>query len=259
MKKWMALLAALSVLAACNQATESEQSNTGTSIVKEARAEETKPDAGLQLKTETDRFSYAIGAMQGKRMSDDIDNMQEIKLDKKLLGKGFIDGMQGKSSMTDKETQDLLMEYQKKIRAAMTEKQNKQAEAAKATGEAFLKENGKKEGITTTASGLQYEILSKGDGKNRPKKSDTVKVHYVGTLLDGTTFDSSIKRGEPTQFGLSQVIPGWTEGLQLMSKGGKFRFYIPSKLAYGERALPSIPANSVLTFEVELLEINPAQ
>jgi FKBP-type peptidyl-prolyl cis-trans isomerase len=123
-------------------------------------------------------------------------------------------------------------------------------------GEAFLKDNAKKEGVKTTASGLQYKVLKEGTGK-APKATDNVKVHYKGTLLDGTEFDSSYKRGEPATFPLNRVIPGWTEGVQLMKEGAKYQFTIPSKLAYGERGTPGgpIPPNATLIFEVELIAV----
>jgi FKBP-type peptidyl-prolyl cis-trans isomerase len=123
-------------------------------------------------------------------------------------------------------------------------------------GEEFLKENAKKDGVKTTASGLQYKVLKEGEGK-RPKDTDTVSVHYRGTLLDGTEFDSSYKRNEPTQFPLNRVIKGWTEGVQLMKEGAKYQFFIPAQLAYGERGTPGGPIgpNETLIFEIELLKV----
>ncbi len=131
------------------------------------------------------------------------------------------------------------------------------AEENKTAGMTFLAENGKKANIITTASGLQYEVLTKGTGTKNPAASDTVTVHYAGTTLDGKEFDSSYKRGEPTSFPLNRVIKGWTEGVQLMTEGAKYRFYIPSELAYGERgAGRAIQPNATLIFDVELLKIN---
>ena len=123
-------------------------------------------------------------------------------------------------------------------------------------GEEFLKENAKKEGVKTTASGLQYKVIKEGEGKS-PKATDTVSVHYRGTLLDGTEFDSSYKRNEPTQFPLNRVIKGWTEGVQLMKEGAKYQFFIPAQLAYGERGGPGggIGPNETLIFEIELLKV----
>ncbi|MBY6185275.1 FKBP-type peptidyl-prolyl cis-trans isomerase [Marinobacter hydrocarbonoclasticus] len=123
-------------------------------------------------------------------------------------------------------------------------------------GETFLAENAKAEGVETTASGLQYLVLEKGEGTVHPGPTDKVKVHYHGTLINGNVFDSSVERGEPISFGLNQVVKGWTEGLQLMTVGDKFRLFIPANLAYGNRGVGSIPAGSVLIFDVELLGIN---
>ncbi|MCG6201121.1 FKBP-type peptidyl-prolyl cis-trans isomerase [Psychromonas antarctica] len=123
-------------------------------------------------------------------------------------------------------------------------------------GVEFLADNGQQEGVESTASGLQYVILTKGEGTVHPTAKSNVKVHYHGTLIDGTVFDSSVDRGEPISFGLNQVIAGWTEGVQLMVVGDKFRFYIPSNLAYGNRAAGKIPAGSLLIFDVELIAIN---
>lgn len=124
-------------------------------------------------------------------------------------------------------------------------------------GRAFLNSNAEEEGVKTTDSGLQYKVLQAGSGEQHPTATDRVKVHYHGTLLNGTVFDSSVDRGKPIDFGLSQVIPGWTEGVQLMVEGEKTRFYIPSNLAYGNRSVGRIPAGSVLIFDVELIKINP--
>jgi FKBP-type peptidyl-prolyl cis-trans isomerase len=155
-------------------------------------------------------------------------------------------------ALSDQEMQDAMMSLQKEM-------QNKAAELgvkSKKEGEDFLAANKSKEGVKTTASGLQYKVLKEGKGP-KPKSTDTVKVHYRGTLLDGTEFDSSYKRGEPVEFPLDQVIKGWTEGLQLMPAGSKYQFWIPANLAYGEPGNRGIPPNSTLIFEVELLEIVP--
>ncbi|MGL5371595.1 MAG: FKBP-type peptidyl-prolyl cis-trans isomerase, partial [Plesiomonas shigelloides] len=133
----------------------------------------------------------------------------------------------------------------------------KQAEAQRQQGAAFLEQNKTKPGVITTASGLQYEVLQPGTGTVHPKATDTVSVHYHGTLIDGTVFDSSVQRGEPISFPLNRVIAGWTEGVPLMVEGEKVRFFIPSNLAYGNRAMGKIPAGSTLIFDVELLKINP--
>ena len=141
----------------------------------------------------------------------------------------------------------------------MSEKQKAMAEKNLAAGEKFLAENAKKEGVKTTSSGLQYKVVKEGTGP-QPKAGDTVTVDYRGTLIDGTEFDSSYKRGHPATFPVNGVIPGWTEALQLMKVGSKYQLFIPSKLAYGERAAgPELPANSTLIFEVELKGVEPAQ
>ncbi|WP_426415053.1 FKBP-type peptidyl-prolyl cis-trans isomerase [Aestuariirhabdus sp. LZHN29] len=139
---------------------------------------------------------------------------------------------------------------------SVTSKGQKAAEENVRLGQEFLTENAKAEGVQTTPSGLQYKVLEAGSGSEHPDASDTVRVHYHGTLIDGSVFDSSVERGEPISFGLGQVIRGWTEGLQLMVVGEKTRLYIPSELGYGNRSAGSIPAGSVLIFDVELLGIN---
>lgn len=152
-------------------------------------------------------------------------------------------------AMTNREAQELLNDYFQK-------KQKEEAEKAIAEGNVFLEANGKREGVTTTKSGLQYEVLTPGKGERSPKATDTVVCHYEGRLVSGKVFDSSYERNQPAEFGLNQVIPGWTEGLQLMSEGAKFRFYIPYLLGYGEQgAGPSIPPYSTLVFDVELISV----
>ena len=152
-------------------------------------------------------------------------------------------------AMTNREAQELLNDYFQK-------KQKEEAEKAIAEGKVFLEANGKREGVTTTKSGLQYEVLTPGKGERSPKATDTVVCHYEGRLVSGKVFDSSYERNQPAEFGLNQVIPGWTEGLQLMSEGTKFRFYIPYLLGYGEQgAGPSIPPYSTLVFDVELISV----
>lgn len=152
-------------------------------------------------------------------------------------------------AMTNREAQELLNDY-------FQNKQKEEAEKAIAEGKVFLEANGKREGVTTTKSGLQYEVLTPGKGERSPKATDTVVCHYEGRLVSGKVFDSSYERNQPAEFGLNQVIPGWTEGLQLMSEGAKFRFYIPYLLGYGEQgAGPSIPPYSTLVFDVELISV----
>ena len=152
-------------------------------------------------------------------------------------------------AMTNREAQELLNDYFQK-------KQKEEAEKSIAEGKVFLEANGKREGVTTTKSGLQYEVLTPGKGERSPKATDTVVCHYEGRLVSGKVFDSSYERNQPAEFGLNQVIPGWTEGLQLMSEGAKFRFYIPYLLGYGEQgAGPSIPPYSTLVFDVELISV----
>jgi len=151
-------------------------------------------------------------------------------------------------SMTHTEAQKMLNEY-------FHDKEKEQSKKTIAEGKAYLEENAKRSGVTQTGSGLQYEVLAEGTGKS-PKATDKVRCHYEGRLLDGTVFDSSYGRGEPADFGLNQVIPGWTEGVQLMKEGAKYRFHIPYLLAYGERGAGSqIPPYSTLVFDVELLKV----
>lgn len=203
------------------------------------------------MDTADQKISYLIGFQTASRYSAD----PVLTLDRDLLLKGLTDALDGKApAVSEADTQAATMELQERQQAH----QSKESEAAQGEGKAFLDANKAKDGISVTDSGLQYEVLTKGDSDQSPVAEDKVNVHYHGTLTNGTVFDSSVDRGEPISFPLNGVIKGWTEGLQLMSIGDKFRFYIPSDLAYGERATGSIPAHSALIFDVELLGIGDA-
>lgn len=202
------------------------------------------------------KAAYAIGASFSRYVETTLEKQSEfgLELDKELIIQGISDTLRGNSKLTDEEMIATLKEYDATVQAAaqkaMAEKAAKTAEEAKA----YLDANAKKEGVMVTESGLQYSVVTKAEGA-KPTAEDTVTVHYVGTLIDGTEFDSSVARGEPATFPLNRVIPGWTEGLQLMSVGEKFTFVIPAELAYGDQAAGAIPAGSTLKFEVELLSI----
>jgi FKBP-type peptidyl-prolyl cis-trans isomerase FkpA len=208
------------------------------------------------LDTEEQMQAYAFGAQMGQFVGERLTAQEDLKivLDRDLIKQGFLDGIAGTASMEQEAIQSSLLTIEAAIRQAQELKQSELSLKSIEEGKAFLAQNATKEGITVTESGLQYEVLEAGDGP-KPVAEDTVKVHYKGTLLDGTEFDSSYGRGEPAVFPLNRVIAGWTEGVQLMPVGSKYKFYIPSELAYGTRNTGSIPANSTLTFEVELLSI----
>ncbi|MBL6964054.1 MAG: FKBP-type peptidyl-prolyl cis-trans isomerase [Bacteroidetes bacterium] len=195
-----------------------------------------------------DSVSYAIGM-------DIADNFtkQNIKVDPLIMAKAMLDHTNKSSMMTVEQKQQVLTVFQQKMQEEQMSKTNEIAAKNRVIGETFLNENRNKEGVKTTPSGLQYKIISEGEGPN-PSPTDMVTVHYRGKLIDGTVFDASYDRGEPIEFALNQVIPGWTEGVQLMNKGSKYEFYIPSNLAYGDKGAGEvIPAGSTLIFEVELL------
>ena len=221
-------------------------------VTGQAVAEEKKT---AELTTDIQKLSYALGLDIGsyfKTLGQD--------LDLEILNKGMLDSYKGnKPLLTQEETAQIQQQFAQKQQEKqimetleMVTKNNKIAED-------FLKENGAKEGVTTTASGLQYKVITQGEGL-KPKAEDTVKVHYKGTLIDGTEFDSSYARNEPAVFPLNQVIPGWTEAVQLMNVGSKIQLFLPPKLAYGDRgAPPVIEPGSMLIFDVELLGIETAQ
>lgn len=196
-----------------------------------------------------DKLSYAWGMAMGMQLKGM--GVHDLNYDDFQNGvKVAFDG--GSAEMTPEEAQKIITEYLEKL-------EKKAAEAAMAEAKAFLEENKMKEGVQTTASGLQYKVIKEGEGA-QPGAEDEVTVHYTGKLLNGMVFDSSVNRGEPATFPLNRVIPGWTEGVQLMKEGSKYEFFIPSDLAYGPQGIPNvIPPHSTLIFEVELIKVNPRQ
>mgnify|MGYP003585201488 FL=1 len=222
----------------------------GCSTVKKVEVQVPPPPPVNILTNDVDSMSYALGVNVGNDFAKNIKSIPGGKSNIDLLIKGFATAMKGDTTLL---TNDLAQSY---FRDYLTKVQNKLNEQVKADGEKFMAENLKKEGIQVTPSGLQYIVLKSSDGA-KPLATDKVKVHYTGTLMDGKVFDSSVERGEPVEFALNQVIPGWSEGVQLMPVGSKFKFFIPSNLGYGEQGVPQagIPPFSPLTFEVELLDI----
>lgn len=245
--KYSLVALAVAGLSACNQ--------------DKAVAEPTAVVEEVVLTTPEQKEAYGIGAFIGADVAKNITAQQElgVDIDQALLVQGFTDAVANNAKLSEEELMNIMQGFQQKLQEKYIAQQEAQAKEAEAASAAFLAENGKKAGVTTTDSGLQYEVLTEGTG-DKPKATDTVKVHYKGTLTDGTEFDSSYSRGEPISFPLDRVIAGWTEGVQLMPVGSKYKFVIPAELAYGDRDTGSIPANSTLVFEVELLDIEkPAE
>ncbi len=207
------------------------------------------------LRTQKDKVSYIIGIDIGKAFKK-----QGLEIDSDLLVKGIKDSVAGnKPLVSEQEIREIMVGLQQKMAAQEAEQQKKLAEKNKGEGEAFLAENKKKAGVQTLPSGLQYKVIRPGTGK-KPQKTDTVSTHYRGTLIDGTEFDSSYRRGKPASFPVGGVIPGWTEALQLMEEGAKWQLFLPANLAYGERgAGREIGPHAVLIFEVELISVQASQ
>ena len=210
----------------------------------------------VTLDTDAAKQSYSLGVSVGRYLDSTLDEYSKmgLSLDSALILRGVQDAVADKTALTDEEVQAMMAVLEEQFREKQTAIADAEEAQAVAAGKAYLEDNAKKEGVTVTESGLQYEVLQAAEGA-KPAATDTVKVHYTGTLTDGTKFDSSYDRDEPAQFPLNRVIRGWTEGVQLMNVGSKFKFTIPAELAYGERDMGVIKPHSVLVFEVELLEI----
>jgi len=200
----------------------------------------------VELKTDEEKFSYGVGLQIGGGMKS-----QGVKVNVDALALAITDSMEGKTPrVSETELQQVMVKQQQ----AIIEKRSAEGKVNLEKGKAFLADNGKKSGVKTTKSGLQYEVLKEGKGAV-PKDTSVVSVNYKGTLIDGSEFDSSYSRGQPAEFPVNGVIPGWTEALKLMKVGAKYKLFVPAELAYGEGGRPKIPPNSVLIFEVELLDI----
>ncbi len=207
----------------------------------------------LKLETQQQKVSYSIGMDIGKNLKQN-----EIDIEMEALARGIKDALADSSTkplLTAAQIEETMQQFQQDMMAKQNEKTNAMSSKNKSAGDAFLAENAKKEGVVVLPSGLQYKIIKAGNGP-KPKATDEVTTHYRGTLIDGTEFDSSYKRGQPTSFPVNGVISGWTEALQLMPVGSKWQLFIPSNLAYGERgAGGTIGPNSTLIFDIELLAI----
>lgn len=250
-------LVALSTIAAlglfaCQPQTEKAAETKDVAETQETAAQ----SVAAEEMTDAQKQAYAMGASMGLFVEQRAQQQAQLgePMDKDALKQGFDDALKDALKFTPQEIQQFAQAGEEAMRAKQQEMAAQAAEQNKAEGAAYLAENKEREGVMTTESGLQYEILEAGEGAS-PAAEDTVKVHYKGTLLDGTEFDSSYKRGEPAVFPLNRVIAGWTEGVQLMKEGAKYRFHIPSDLAYGQRSQGAITPNSTLIFDVELLEV----
>ncbi len=207
-----------------------------------------------ELKDQKEKLSYSIGMNLGNNL-----RTQEVDVDRDILFQGIRDALANKTILTEADARQTISTWQREARAKQEEKRKTQGERNKTEGEKFLADNKSKPGVITLPSGLQYKVLSEGKG-NFPKASDQVSVHYRGTLIDGTEFDNSYKRGQPATFGVTGVIRGWTEALQLMRPGDKWQLFIPSDLAYGDRGKGAqIPPSAALIFEVELLSFEHSE
>lgn len=237
MKKTLIALSVAGVLVGCTAGTQSPEVTQAP------------------LETNSEKVSYGMGMVFADRMKNDL---PDLELEQFIEGFRHGHADDDSARLSRQEIQEAMMAYQQEMQSQQQREMEQAATKNREAGEQFLAENAERDGVTTTDSGLQYEVLEEGDGE-KPGPEDEVKVHYTGELLSGEVFDSSRERGEPVTFRLNQVIDGWTEGLQLMSEGGRYKLYIPSELAYGPGGNMSIGPNETLVFDVELLEVNPEE
>lgn len=216
------------------------------------------PSTG-KFKNDDEQAAYALGASLGRYMDNSLKEQEKlgIKLDKDQLIAGVQDAFANKSKLNDADIEKTLQGFEARVKASAQAKMEQDAKDNETKGAKYRDSFAKEKGVKKTESGLLYKVEKEGSG-DAPKDSDTVVVNYKGTLIDGTEFDNSYTRGEPLSFRLDGVIPGWTEGLKHVKKGGKIKLVIPPQLAYGKNGVPGIPANSTLVFDVELLDIKPA-
>lgn len=249
----LAIAVAMAALtAACNKPADKPEAAKTDATAEAGKAGDAKAIPGLA--TEKEQVSYMIGMDMARSLEPVKD---EIDLD--TLNKALKSSLAGEKLLLDeKQAGEIREAFGQKVQAQRIAKMMADAKKNLEDGQKFLAENGKKQGVVTTASGLQYQVVSEGTGP-KPKATDAVVAHYKGALLDGKTFDSSYDRGQPATFQLNQLVPGWQEGIALMPVGSKYRFWIPSKLAYGEQGAGPIGPNQTLVFEVELLDIAKPQ
>jgi FKBP-type peptidyl-prolyl cis-trans isomerase FklB len=238
------LISTIAVVALCAAVTPSE------TLAQKGTVTTTTLTTTAKAMTKQDSNMYALGMQIGRSLQS-----QGLEINVDMLAEGMRGFLSGTPKLTDQQFQACMENLQQEAMQKMEAEKAASGSVNKARGEKFLAENKSKDGVKTTASGLQYKVIKEGTGK-KPAKENTVKVHYTGTTIDGKVFDSSVERGEPIEFPLAGVIAGWTEGVQLMSVGSKYTLYIPSNLAYGEQgAGQAIGPNETLIFDVELLDI----
>jgi FKBP-type peptidyl-prolyl cis-trans isomerase FklB len=258
MKRELLSIMALGVLAGAVATAAPQTDPKNDAKPGEAKpAEPPKPDYSKIFKDNNEKQSYALGMSYGSGLRMNFKNQApDFEFNVDALVKGFKEGMDGSATLiTDAQMKEILGEFRQEIQARVQAKRQEQAAANKKEADAFFAENKDKPGVITLTNGLQYKVLTEGTG-DMPKEFDTVSVNYRGTLLNGTEFDSSYKRGQPATFPVKGVIKGWTQALQMMKKGAKWQLFIPADLAYGDRGSgPNIGPGAALTFEIELLDI----